>query len=611
MPLSHERHGAFPNKNGTTHFSLWAPDAISVAVQLGSGEIHNMPNDVEGWFRTTVECPAGTNYSFLINGSLTVPDPAARAQADDVHGFSAVVDQSYPWKCVTWQGRPWHEAIIYEIHVGLSGGFAKVEASLPSLVDLGVTAIQLMPVNEFPGERNWGYDGVLLFAPEASYGTPAQLKSLIDSAHGLGLMVFLDVVYNHFGPDGNYIGEYAKDFFRSDLTTPWGSAIDFRQREVREFFIENALMWVVDYRVDGLRFDAVHNISDKDFLVELARQVRAALLPSRQLHLILENEDNSASLLEKGFIAQWNDDGHNILHHLLTGEDESYYADFCDAPTAKLARFLSEGFIYQGEFSQQGKGRGEPSGHLPPTSFVLFLQNHDQIGNRALGERLTLLANPDALKAAVVLLLLSPMVPLLFMGEEWGSKQPFLFFTDHKDDLAKAVCEGRRKEFAAFSAFNDKKMREKIPDPNAVTSFTQSQLDDAVHQSPEHFAYWNFYRELLQLRLAEIIPRLPGTLSAGVTILAERALCASWTMGDGGMLKIYLNLSEGSVKTTPTWSEDRLLYSCGVAEKDYQENSLPALSALVTLEKAVDRKVAETHEKSLAETAENIFVLVE
>ncbi len=376
-------HGAFPQPDGTTRFSLWAPDADKVEVSLGDGRLFALEQMGDGWYGTVIECLAGTSYRYVINGNVRVPDPAARLQHGDAHGLSCVVNQAYPWKTDSWQGLPWHHTILYELHVGLMGGFSKVEKHLPSLARLGITAIELMPINEFPGTRNWGYDGVLPFAPEASYGTPEELKSLIDTAHSLGIMVFLDVVYNHFGPDGNYLGEYASGFFRHDMHTPWGAAIDFRKREVRDFFCENALMWILDYRFDGLRLDAVHAISEKDFLVELAERVRSAIAPGRHVHLILENEDNTASLLQQGFNAQWNDDGHNVLHHLLTDEDEGYYADFAKSSTAKLARCLRDGFIYQGESTHTGRSRGEPSAHLPPTAFVLFLQNHDQIGNRA------------------------------------------------------------------------------------------------------------------------------------------------------------------------------------------------------------------------------------
>ncbi|GGY71864.1 malto-oligosyltrehalose trehalohydrolase [Cellvibrio zantedeschiae] len=597
-----QHHGAFLNKDGTTHFALWAPDARTVALELGKGDlVHNLYKDHDGWYKATIECAAGTAYRYLINNELHVPDPAARRQLDDVHGWSCVVDQAYPWKTVTWHGRPWHEAIIYELHVGALGGFSKVEEMLPTLAELGITAIELMPLNEFPGERNWGYDGVLLFAPESSYGTPEQLKSLIDSAHALDMMVIVDVVYNHFGPDGNYLGQYAKHFFRTDIKTGWGDAIDFRQQPVRDFFIENALMWILDYRVDGLRIDAAHAIKDKNFLLELSERVRGAVLPSRHVHLVLENEDNAASLLTNGFDAQWNDDGHNVLHHLLTNEHEGYYADFADSPTTKLARCLSEGFIYQGEYTPRGRLRGEISKDLPPTAFVLFLQNHDQVGNRAFGERLIQLADPDALKAAVGLLLLCPMIPLLFMGEEWGCKKPFLFFTDHHDDLAKAVCEGRRKEFESFAKFNDPEMREKIPNPNELATFTQSIPEQ--HDEEEHSEWREFYKGLIALRHTEIIPRLKGAKSAGVNILEDRALVASWMMGDGQLLRIYINLSIFPVHVTPSWNKARLIFSHQVLSAEYAQGILTPGSILVCIEEDARATEEDITIESLEEPA--------
>ena len=296
MPTSAPTHGALLTGSGQTRFSLWAPDAQAVSVELADGRLHPLNATADGWFSLEIDCIVGTGYRFLINDEKAVPDPASRAQLDDVHGFSRVVDHhGYHWLCANWQGRPWHEAIIYEIHVGLLGGFTEVRNRLPKLKKLGITAIELMPLGEFPGSRNWGYDGALPFAPESSYGTPDELKNLIDTAHGLGLMVYIDVVYNHFGPDGNYLGLYASSFFRNDIQTPWGAAIDFRRPEVRNFFCENALMWIFDYRVDGLRFDAVHAISDPDFLVDLANRVRSALSPNRQVHLMLENEHNCAT----------------------------------------------------------------------------------------------------------------------------------------------------------------------------------------------------------------------------------------------------------------------------------------------------------------------------
>ena len=578
-----QQHGAFVNKDGTTHFSLWAPDARTVALEIANKDTcYELLKEIDGWYRLTLDCPVGTAYRFVINNEVRVPDPAARKQVDDVHGWSCVLDQAYPWESITWRGRPWHEAIVYEVHVGAMGGFSKVEEMLPSLAQLGITAIELMPINEFPGERNWGYDGVLLFAPENSYGTPEELKRLIDRAHSLDMMVILDVVYNHFGPDGNYLGQYAKHFFRTDIKTGWGDAIDFRQPQVRDFFCENALMWIHDYRFDGLRIDAAHAIKDKDFLQELATRVRSTILPSRHVHLILENEDNAAHLLANGFDAQWNDDGHNVLHHLLTGEHEGYYADFANSPTEKLARCLAEGFIYQGEYTARGKLRGEPSKHLPPTAFVLFLQNHDQVGNRAFGERLIQLADPDALKAAIGLLLLSPMIPLLFMGEEWGCKKPFLFFTDHHDELAKAVCEGRRKEFASFTKFNDPDVRDTIPNPNDHSTFEQS-IPQPDNEN-EHNEWREHYAQLIALRHKEIIPRLPGTKSEGVNILGEAALVASWIMGDGKLLRIYLNLSKIPVHAEPSWNNARLLFSHQLLSAEYSQGILTPGAILVCIE---------------------------
>lgn len=577
-------HGALVLDNGDTRFCLWAPDAREVSVELVSGAIHNLESTADGWFKAEVPCPAGTGYRFIINGDLRVPDPASRAQLGDVHAFSSVVDhEAFNWQTTGWKGRPWHETIIYELHVGLLGGFKGVQGYLPYLQKLGVTAIELMPLGEFPGARNWGYDGVLPFAPDSSYGTPDELKSLVDAAHAMGLMVYVDVVYNHFGPDGNYIGHYASDFFREDIETPWGPAIDFRRPEVRNYFCENALMWISDYRVDGLRLDAVHAISEKDFLVELAQRVREAAGPDRHVHLVLENEDNSAKLLQRGFDAQWNDDAHNILHTLLTGEQEGYYADFIEEPTVKLARCLGEGFVFQGESTRHGASRGEPSGHLPPSSFVLFLQNHDQIGNRAFGERLTTLADEATLKASTVLMLLSPMVPLLFMGEEWGSKKPFLYFTDHNDELAQAVREGRQKEFSEFSFFADHPER-KIPDPNAVETFSASRPDYVAISRPEYQHWREFYTSLLSLRHQEIIPRLDGARFADTTVLADNAVSASWHMGDDSLLRIDINLSDAFVTFEPVADNARRLF---VFNGEPQAGVLAPHSTLVTLRPAI------------------------
>jgi len=529
-----------------TRFRLWAPGADTVSLEIEGREPQRMKALAGGWHEAEAPVGTGARYRFrLPNGSL-VPDPASRYQPDDVHGPSLVTADTYDWHCRSWRGRPWQEAVIYELHVGLLGGYGGVRQRLQALADTGITAIELMPIAEFPGARNWGYDGVLPFAPESSYGTPEELKALIDEAHSLGLMVFLDVVYNHFGPDGNWIASYAPSFFRDDLNTPWGAGIDFRRDEVRRFFIENALYWLDEFRFDGLRLDAVHAISEQDWIDEMADAVRTGF-PRRHIHLILENEGNIADHMRGQIDAQWNDDFHNVMHVLLTGETHAYYEDYASEPAEKLARALAQGFVYQGEPSRHhdGKPRGTPSTDLPPTAFVSFLQNHDQIGNRALGERLTRLADPDALRAATALLLLCPQIPLIFMGDELGSTAPFLFFTDFHGDLADAVREGRRKEFAKFPSFSDPEQRKAIPDPNARSTFDTCRLDFNAANTGEWRA---LYHDLLALRHRHIVPTLTETRSIGATVLGDRAVAARWRLNAGQVLTLACNLGDRPVR---------------------------------------------------------------
>jgi len=516
-----------------TRFRLWAPGEQRVAVEI-DGQSLPMAPQPDGWFEAQAPCGPGAAYLYRLASGQAVPDPASRGQATDVHGPSLVVDPgAYRWRHPGWIGRPWPETVLYELHVGTYGGFAGVEADLDRLAGLGITAVELMPVSDFPGTRNWGYDGVLPFAPDRAYGTPDELRALIDAAHERRLMVFLDVVYNHFGPDGNYLGLYAPQFFRQDVKTPWGAAIDFRQPPVRRYFIENALYWLTEYRFDGLRFDAVHAIGDQQWLDEMAAEIRRAVV-GRHVHLVLEHDGNEADHLRHGYDGQWNDDAHHVLHVLLTGESDGYYSDYATAPSQKLARCLAEGFVYQGEPSPHRKGetRGTPSADLPPTAFVLFLQNHDQIGNRPLGDRLTTLAHPDALRAAVTLLLLAPNIPLLFMGEERMSRAPFQFFTDFHGDLATAVREGRRKEFASFTRFSG----EDIPDPNAVETFERSKVPPMGDDS--------FHRALLKVREREIVPRLAGARTIEATPIGDAAVTARWRMGDGAVLSMAVNFGE-------------------------------------------------------------------
>lgn len=550
-------HGAHVLDAHHTRFALWAPDAHSVSVTLQDGQSVALSPEPDGWFVGEVECPKGTRYRYCINGQTQVPDPASRAQDGGIDGYSVVIDpQDFIWRHRDWKGRPWHEAIIYELHVGVLGGYAEVAKELPRLAQLGVTAIELMPLAQFSGERNWGYDSALPYAPHDTYGSPAALKALIDEAHGLGLMVIVDVVYNHFGPQGNYLPTYAKAFLNQQHHTPWGAGINFERPEVRNFFIENALMWLLDYRIDGLRLDAVHAINHPGFMQELAHRVHQSVDPGRHVWLTLENEFNQAFLLEKDFNAQWNDDGHNVLHVLLTGETDAYYAEFARHTSQQLARCLSQGFVFQGETDRHGHARGEPSGQLPPSAFVLFLQNHDQVGNRAFGERLHQLCPPQALRAATALLLLSPMIPLMFMGDESAAPEPFTFFTDYTGELAEAVCEGRRREFSAFSHFSSGEHAPLIPDPNLRSTFEQARPSLPNSDDEERQSMLALYQQLLRIRHHAIIPRLDGAQALGARVLATGAVAARWRMGDHSVLHIALNLSDQPVPyNAPTQGE--------------------------------------------------------
>ncbi|NHN89011.1 malto-oligosyltrehalose trehalohydrolase [Acetobacter conturbans] len=578
------RQGATILTPERTRFRLWAPSSAAVTLEPEGWPPIEMTPENDGWFCCETPTGAGLRYQYRIASGLLVPDPASTCQPDDVHGPSVVTDPaSYCWQESEWKGRPWEEAVIYEIHVGLAGGYAALAKDLPRLAELGITAIELMPVAEFPGERNWGYDGVFPFAPESSYGSPDDLKALIDNAHALGLMIFLDVVYNHFGPDGNFIEQYARPFFMQDRTTPWGHAIDFRQRAVRDFFINNALYWLMEFRFDGLRLDAVQAIDDQSWLEELRDAVTATIEAGRHVHLILENENNDAALLRAGFTAQWNDDGHNALHVILTGESEGYYGNFSDHPCDDLATVLQEGFCFQGQRSPvTGKSRGFSSADLPSEKFIFFLQNHDQTGNRALGERLTVLARPDMLEVAYTLMLLSPQIPQLFFGEEWGCRTPFFFFTSHNPELARIVREGRRQEFASFSHFQNPQQRSSIPDPNDVATFEHSRPDQSEIEQPQHRAWLDRTRELLALRHQHIVPRLKNAHGLDVRRLGHHAcaLLARWTMADDAILNIAFNLGDVTVllPARPLYSPIHALRTSTASQE------LPPAGLLVWLE---------------------------
>ena len=553
---------------GVVRFRLWAPKAHSVEVCLPQEGIP-LTRQAAGWFEVvTPRAHPGSKYQFRIDGGQKVPDPASRYQHADVHGPSEVVNPAeFEWQDEHWQGRPWKEAIIYELHVGTfspEGTFAGVAQRLDYLKELGVTAIELMPVADFPGTRDWGYDGVLPYAPDHTYGRPEALKRLVQAAHARDLMIFLDVVYNHFGPEGNYLYLYAPQFFTDRHHTPWGDAIDFdgpNSRVVRDFFIHNALYWLEEYHFDGLRFDAVHAIADEsrpDILTELAEAVRSHFGSIRQIHLVLENDDNAAHYLkrdERGSVhyynAQWNDDIHHALHVLITGERDGYYADYAESPICHLGRCLVEGFSYQGQRSpyRGDQPRGEPSKNLPLTCFVSFLQNHDQVGNRAFGERILNLASVEAVQAAIAVLMLAPSPPLLFMGEEFGAETPFLFFSDFGRDLRDAVSQGRRNEFARFQKFASAESRAKIPDPACEQSFLSSKLDWASLQEMKHQNWLTFYRDLIRVRREWISPWLSERRKpAEYKLLGTHAIRVDWQLENETTLTLLANLGREPVK---------------------------------------------------------------
>jgi maltooligosyltrehalose trehalohydrolase len=599
MPFGAEFDG-----RGAVHFRLWAPGASTVRLDLmlerGNANLP-MPTTGDGWYALALDAiPAGAHYSFRVDDRIDVPDPASRYNPQDVHAASMIVDpHAFEWPDQDWHGRPWEEAVIYELHIGTftpEGTFNAAIERLDYLVRLGVTAIELMPVADFPGKRNWGYDGVLLFAPDASYGTPDNLKSLVAAAHARGLMVFLDVVYNHFGPEGNYLPSYAPQFFNSAHSTPWGAAINFdgdRSRVVRDFFIHNALYWLDEFNFDGLRLDAVHAIADgtqPDIVSELAFAVQNRPGLGRHVHLILENDRNEATRLsrnERGqpryATAQWNDDFHHSMHVLATGEGEGYYRDYLQRPLWMLGRALAEGFGYQGEVSahRNGRKRGEATTGLPLTAFVNFLQNHDQIGNRALGQRLSALAPGPVLRLEVVCLLLAPSIPMLFMGEEFAASTPFLFFCDFGADLAPKVVQGRRSEFSAFERFRTPEGQASIPDPGAAATFINSKLDWKELAQPGHGDWHSLYSHLLELRRRLIVPHLTGGRHEAKYGVDGRRLAVDWDLGGRTRLHLRANFSDLDMRVP-------IAPGTTIFPSDAQVDParLPAWSASWTLESA-------------------------
>jgi maltooligosyltrehalose trehalohydrolase len=567
--MNDRRFGPRLTKDGV-QFRLWAPAAKRVDVLLDKS--HPLTRSDSGWYTAEIAgVKPGARYRFRIDDEIDVPDPASEFQPDDVFGPSEVIDHAaFSWRAADWRGRPWQEAVIVETHVGTftkQGSYRAMVEKFDHLVETGISALELMPLADFAGSRNWGYDGVLWYAPDSAYGRPEDLKALIDEAHLRGLMVMLDVVYNHFGPEGNYLARYAPTFF-TEAQTPWGSAIDYRVPEVRAFAIENALHWLGDYRFDGLRLDAVHSIVEPGGLSLLHDlSVAAGQLAAetgRHIHLVLENGDNSASMLDPvqdppqgKYRAQWNDDYHHAWRVLMTGEKQGYYCDYQRSPKSDIARSLCSGFVYQGELSEFRRGkRGEPSGHLAPSAFINFLQNHDQIGNRALGDRLEGNADARAIEAALQVLLIAPAIPMLFMGEEWGSTAPFPFFCDFGGELADAVRKGRRVELAwAYEEYGDE-----VPDALAASTRDSAVLDWNGRDAPAGERRLALVQELLKIRRRQIIPRLAGAAFGGAHVADDRLLTANWRMGDGATLRLLANLSDQATSHTPGESKGTLIW---------------------------------------------------
>jgi maltooligosyltrehalose trehalohydrolase len=556
-------------------FRLWAPSQERVGLALADKpDLVPMEPREDGFFEVFVDgVGAGALYRFVLADGTRVPDPASRFQPEDVHGPSETVDpDAYAWS-ENWTGVAWKDVVLYEVHLGAftkQGTFDGAAEMLDYLGALGVTAVEIMPVADFSGRRGWGYDGVFPYAPDASYGRPERFKAFVEAAHAHGIAVLLDVVYNHFGPDGNYLKLYAPDFFTNRHKTPWGDAINYdgpNARPVRDFVIENAEYWIDEFHLDGLRLDAVHAIEDDsrpDILDELAERVRRRF--NRPVHLLIENENNEPGRLMRvqgrpiRYTAQWNDDVHHVLRVAATGQQTGYYADYGE--TRLLSRALAEGFAYQGEHSRHRNApRGGPSGRLPPSAFVAFIQNHDQIGNRAFGERLNVLAPPPVVRALASVYLLMPQIPMLFMGEEWGAEEPFLFFCDFEGDLASAVRDGRRQEFARFPEFADPKSAAKIPDPLAEETFLASKLDWS-RVDAERLA---FYRAALAARRVHVRP-LASEIERGgeAIVLGEQAVRVTWTAG-ARRLVLDANLNDRPVACP--LAHGPVFWRCGEADE--------------------------------------------
>ncbi len=568
---------------------VWAPEAERVELAIGD-ECWPMQKTRAGWWQCTQSLSAGDDYAFLVDGEGPFPDPRSASQPNGPHRPSRVVDHStFTWTDHHWQARPLASAILYEIHLGTwtaAGTFDAAIDRLDHLVELGVTHVEIMPVAEFQGDYGWGYDGVSLFAPHHAYGGPDGMKRFVDACHSRGLAVILDVVYNHLGPSGNYLSKFGP-YFTDRHQTPWGAAFNFdgpHCAEVRKFIIDNALMWLRDYHVDGLRLDAVHAIVDLSavhVLEELATRVdelKAHL--GRHLTLIAESDLNDPRVVRSwelggfGLDAQWCDDIHHALHSVLTGEREGYYADF--GSLDELATSMKRPFVYAGEHSTvRDRSHGRPPVGLAAHNFVAFLQNHDQLGNRARGERIAHLASFDAARVGAALILLSPYVPMLFQGEEWAASTPFQYFVDFRDEphLAQAVREGRAREFSAFDWQADG-----VPDPTHRSTLENSRLNWDERELPEHRRMLDWYRALIQLR--RDVPEFTSGRLDLIDVTHDSG--RSWLMIDRRDVLVICNLSDAPVEVTiPAGARDVLLTSSETLRLDADRAELPGESVVV------------------------------
>lgn len=593
--------GATVLENGGVRFRLWAPAQREIALVLGGRALAMRPGG-DGWFELETDLAGpGDAYLFRLADGTEIADPASRAQVSDVEGPSLVVDHSaYRWRAADWKGRPWAEAVIYELHVGTftpEGTFLAAREHLPHLRALGVTAVEIMPVAHFAGVRGWGYDGVLHYAPHRAYGTPDDLKAFVDAAHEAGLMVFLDVVYNHFGPVGNRLPGLAPAFFDPERATPWGASVAFEQPAVRRYFIENALQWVCDYRFDGLRLDAIEEIADRTeehFLLELAGELRASA-GERELHLVVEDQMSRRGLLRRSadgtarhYTAGWNDEFHHALHVVATGETKGHYAPFARDPYNLLRKAVAEGFATADP--EKDTLRPVPDGHLPPSVNVNFLQNHDQVGNRAFGERLSTLVDPALLDVVTALLMLTPATPLVFMGEEYGERRPFHFFADFEAEIAHATRLGRQAEAENFGGLPPGRTVDELPDPAAEETFRLSRLDwprAATEEGRRHMAR---LRALVDLRRQVVVPLLAKDGAAVPRILPaeDGVLAIDWAFADA-TLQVRANLA-AQAKPAPPLDHAPFHAVPDVGVRPGEPLDLPGPSLVVAVSDATPRE---------------------